>query len=67
MRRSANTVVIAEPGVNTTYTLNDYGVAVKVENTDGETAIIEYEQGSGNFSELYATPLDKILGKVWVK
>lgn len=67
MRRSANTVVIAEPGVNTTYTLNDYGVAVKVENTDGETATVEYEQGSGNFSELYATPLDKVLGKVWVK
>ena len=67
MRRSGNTVVIAEPGINTTYTLNEYGLAVKMENTDGETATIEYEEGSGNFSELYATPLDHVLGKVWIK
>lgn len=52
MRRSGNTVVVAEPGINTTYTLNDYGLAVKVENTDGETATIEYENGSGNLSDL---------------
>lgn len=67
MRRSGNTVVVAEPGINTTYTLNNYGLAVKMENTDGEMATIEYENGSGNFSDLYATPLDKILGKVWIK
>ena len=67
MRRSGNTVVVAEPGVNTTYTLNEYGLAVKIENTDGEIANIDYEAGSGNFSDLYALPLDKILGKVWIK
>lgn len=67
MRRSANTVVVANPGVNTTYTLNEYGLAVRMENTDGENAVIEYEQGSGNFSELYALPLDRVLGKVWIK
>ena len=67
MRRSGNTVVVAEPGINTTYTLNEYGLAVKMENTKGETATIEYEEGSGNFSELYATPLDHVLGKVWIK
>ena len=67
MRRSSNTVVVAEPGKNTTYTLNDYSLAVKMENTEGETATIEYEEGCGNFSDLYATPLDKVLGKVWVK
>ena len=67
MRRSGNTVVVAEPGVNTTYTLNEYGLAVKIENTDGETANIEYEAGTGNFSDLYALPLDKLLGKVWIK
>lgn len=67
MRRSRHTVVVAEPGKNTTYTLNDYGLAVKMENTDGETATVEYEEGSGNFSELYASPLDRLLGKAWVK
>lgn len=61
MRRSGNTVVVAEPGVNTTYTLNEYGLAIKMENTNGEFATIEYESGSGNFSDLYATPLDKVL------
>ncbi|MFR3331313.1 MAG: hypothetical protein ACLTSL_14395 [Odoribacter splanchnicus] len=67
MRRSSKKVVIAEPGKNITYTLNDEGLAIRIESTDGETATIEYENGSGNFSDLYATPLDKILGKVWVK
>lgn len=67
MRRGGYKVVLAEPGKNTTYTLNEYGLAIEMENTDGEVATIEYENGSGNFSELYATPLDKILGKVWVK
>ena len=67
MRRSSKKVVIAEPGKNTTYTLNDEGLAIRIESTDGETATIEYEDGSGNFSDLYATPLDKILAKVWVK
>lgn len=67
MRRSGHVVVLAEPGKNTTYTLNDYGLAVKMENTDGENAKIEYEAGSGNFSELYSTPLDRVLGKVWTK
>ena len=67
MRRSSNQVIVAEPGRNTTYVLNEYGLAVKMENTDGEYATIEYESGNGNFAELYASPLDRIIGKVWVK
>lgn len=67
MRRSAKKVVIAEPGKNITYTLNDDGLAIKMETSDGETATITYENGSGNFAELYATPLDRVFGKVWVK
>lgn len=67
MRRGGHTVVVAEPGKNTTYTLNDYGLAIKVESTDGESATIDYEDGSGNFSELYGSPLDRLLGKVWIK
>ena len=46
MRRSSKKVVIAEPGKNTTYTLNDEGLAIRIESTDGETATIEYEDGS---------------------
>ena len=67
MRRSGDKVVVAEPGKNITYTLNEAGMAVKLETTDGETAVISYESGGGNFSELYATPLDHVLGKVWIK
>lgn len=67
MRRSGNTVVIAEPGVNTTYRLNEYGLAEKMESTAGDVASIEYEKGIGNFSELYTTPLDRSLGKIWIK
>lgn len=67
MRRNNTTVVIAEPGRNITYTLNAEGLAVKMETSDGESATIEYENGTGNFSELYATPLERTLGKVWVK
>lgn len=67
MRRSARKVVVAEPGRNTVYTLNDEGLAVQIETTDGETATVTYETGSGNFSELYALPLDEVLGKVWVR
>lgn len=67
MRRDSKQAVVALPGENIIYTLNDEGLAVKMESTTGETAVIEYEAGSGNFSELYATPLDRALGKVWVK
>lgn len=67
MRRSGNKVVIAEPGKNITYTLNDIGLAIEMITTDGDTAKIEYEEGYGNFSELYATPLERTLGKVWIK
>lgn len=67
MRRSGDKVVVAEPGRNITYTLNAEGLAVKLETTDGDTAVISYEEGPGNFAELYATPLDRALGKVWVK
>lgn len=67
MRRDSKQAVVALPGENTTYTLNDEGLAIKMESTTGETAVIEYEAGSGNFSELYATPLDRALRKVWVK
>ena len=67
MRRDSKQAVIALPGENITYTLNEEGLAIKMETTTGESATIEYETGSGNFSELYATPLDRALGKVWVK
>ena len=67
MRRSGNKVVVAEPGRNITYTLNERGLAVKIETTDGESATVVYEEGNGNFSELYAMPLDEALGKVWVR
>lgn len=67
MRRSGDKVVVAEPGRNITYTLNEAGMAVKLETTDGETAVISYESGGGNFSELYVAPLDHVLGKVWIK
>lgn len=67
MRRSANKIVIAEPGKNTTYILNDKNLAVEMTTSDGETAKIEYEDGRGNFSTLYATPLDRALGKVWLR
>lgn len=67
MRRDSKQAVIALPGENITYTLNNEGLAIKMETTTGETAVIEYESGSGNFSELYATPLDRALGKIWVK
>ena len=67
MRRSANRVVVAEPGVNYTYTLNDEGLAVSLEMSTGDHFTFEYERGSGNFYELYAMPLDRVLGSVWVK
>lgn len=67
MRRSSNRVVVAEPGRNVTYILNEQNLAVKMETTDGETAIIEYENGNGNFAELYATPVDRFLGKIWIQ
>ena len=67
MRRGGRTVVGAEPGKNTTYTLDENGLAVKMECTDGSTAAFEYEKGSGNFYELFAMPLDRMLGKVWVR
>ncbi len=67
MRRGGRTVVVAEPGKNTTYTLDGNGLAVKMESTDGATATFEYEKGSGNFYELFAMPLDRMLGKVWVR
>lgn len=67
MRRSTNRVVVAEPGVNYTYTLNDEGLAVSLEMSTGDRFTFEYEAGSGNFYELYAMPLDRVLGKVWVR
>lgn len=67
MRRSKNRVVVAEPGVNYTYTLNDDGLAVSLEMSTGDRFTFEYESGQGNFYELYAMPLDRVLGKVWVR
>ena len=67
MRRDSKQVVVAEPGKNTTYTLNEKGLAISMETTDGEKATFEYENGSGNFVELYATPLERLLGKAWVR
>lgn len=67
MRRSTNLVVVAEPGKTLTYTLDEDGVAVSLETSDGETAAFEYEAGSGNFYELFAMPLERVLGKVWVR
>ena len=60
MRRSSKKVVIAEPGKNTTYTLNDEGLAIRIESTDGETATIEYEDGSGNFSLIQSFWLTRV-------
>lgn len=67
MRRSTNRVVVAEPGKTLTYTLDEEGVAIRLETSDGETAAFEYEAGSGNFYELFAMPLERVLGKVWVR
>lgn len=67
MRRSKNQVVVAEPGKNYTYTLDEEGTAVRMETSDGETAVYEYEAGSGNFYELFAMPLERVQGKVWVR
>lgn len=67
MRRSTNRVVVAEPGKTWTYTLDTEGVAISLETSDGETAVFEYEAGSGNFYELFAMPLERIQGKVWVR
>ena len=67
MRRSRNKVVVAEPGKNYIYTLNEEGLAVRLETSDGETAVYEYEQGNGNFYELFVTPLEQVFEKVWVR
>ena len=67
MRRGKNKVVVAEPGKNYTYTLDEEGLAVRLETSDGETAVYEYEQGSGNFYELFVTPLEQVFEKVWVR
>ena len=67
MRRSKNQVAVAEPGKTYTYTLDEEGVAVRMEASDGETAVYEYEAGSGNFYELFAMPLERVQGKVWVR
>lgn len=67
MRRSTNRVAVAEPGNTLTYTLDEEGLAVRLETSDGEQAVFEYEAGSGNFYELFAMPLERVLGKVWVR
>lgn len=67
MRRGGNKVVVAEPGKTLTYELDSEGCAVSLQGSDGETATFEYEPGSGNFYELFAMPLDQVLGKVWVR
>ena len=67
MRRSKNQVAVAEPGKTYTYTLDEEGVAVRMEASDGETAVYEYEAGSGNFYDLFAMPLERVQGKVWVR
>lgn len=67
MRRSTNRVAVAEPGKTLTYTLDEEGLAVRLETSDGENATFEYEAGSGNFYELFAMPLERVLGKVWVR
>lgn len=67
MRRSKNQVVVAGPGKTYTYTLDEEGVAVRMETNDGESAVYEYESGSGNFYDLFAMPLERVLGKVWVR
>lgn len=67
MRRSTNRVAVAEPGKTLIYTLDEEGLAVRLEASDGETATFEYEAGSGNFYELFALPLERVLGKVWVR
>lgn len=67
MRRGGNKVVVAEPGKTLTYELDSEGCAVSLQGSDGETATFEYESGSGNFYELFAMPLDQVLGKVWIR
>jgi hypothetical protein len=67
MRRGGNQVVVAEPGKTYTYTLDEEGLALRMETSDGEEAMFEYEAGSGNFYGLFAMPLDRVLGKVWVR
>lgn len=67
MRRSGNKVVVAEPGKTLTYELDSEGCAVSLQTSDGETATFEYESGSGNFYQLFTTPLEQVLGKVWIR
>lgn len=67
MRRSGNKVVVAEPGKTLTYELDSEGCAVSLQGSDGETATFEYESGSGNFYQLFTTPLEQVLGKVWIR
>ena len=67
MRRSGKKVVVAEPGKTYTYELDDEWCAVRMENSDGDTATFEYEAGNGNFYELITTPEERALYKVWIR
>ena len=67
MRHGAGKAVVAEPGRTQTYTLGSDGLATKMETSDGETAAFEYEAGSGNFYEVFTLPLERLLGKVWIR
>ena len=67
MRHGAGKAVVAEPGRTQTYTLGSDGLATKMETSDGETAAFEYEAGSGNFYEVFTLPLERVLGKVWIR
>lgn len=67
MRHGAGKAVVAEAGRTTTYTLGSDGLAIGMTTSDGATATFEYEEGNGNFSELYALPLERVLGKVWIR
>lgn len=67
MRHGAGKAVVAEPGKTTTYVLDGDGLATSMKASDGATATFEYEAGSGNFYELFTLPLDRVLGKVWIR
>lgn len=46
---NGNKLTIVENGMTTSYTLNDYGLPVKIEEADGKIMNIEYEAGDGDF------------------
>lgn len=62
LTRSVDNITIVNNGITEIYTFNDDGYITKIEYSDGKLIEIEYEEGNGNFGNLYMTTYSKMLG-----